>query len=241
MRDNSILVQGLKQWNIHLTEAQEKQFELYYDLLIEWNSFMNLTAITDYEEVLKKHFLDSVALFQTIAYKEPVTLLDMGTGAGFPGVPLKIIYPHLQVTLVDSLNKRINFLNEVIQKLELTNIVAIHGRAEELARKPEFREQFDFVVSRAVAKTVSLSELCLPYVKVNGYFAPYKSGNIQEELEEALYAIQVLGGSYERLFAFNVPYSDMERTIPLIKKVKSTSKAYPRAGGKPLKLPIIKK
>jgi 16S rRNA (guanine527-N7)-methyltransferase len=163
----------------------------------------------------------------------------MGTGAGFPGIPLKIIYPDMKVTLVDSLNKRIKFLDQVIQKLELRDIVTIHARAEELARKEEHREQYDLVVSRAVARTVSLAEFCIPYVKVGGYFIPYKSGNIQEELEEAQHAFKILGAKYEGIVNFKVPNSDMERTLIYIKKVKATPKAYPRAGGKPLKAPLI--
>lgn len=240
MRDNKTLLEGLAKWNITLTIEQQKQFEAYYDLLVEWNSFMNLTGITEYEEVLVKHFLDSLALFHEHPYKKPCSLMDMGTGAGFPGIPLKIVYPEIKVTLVDSLNKRINFLNEVIKQLELTNIEAIHARAEELVRKEEYREQYDFVVSRAVARTVSLAELCIPYVKVGGYFIPYKSGNIQEELEEATHALSVLGAKCESIKSFTVPNSDLQRSLLIIKKTKNTPKAYPRAGGKPLKAPLIK-
>lgn len=239
LRNNQILIDGLAKWNIQIDEKQQQQLESYYDLLIEWNSFMNLTGITEYEEVLVKHFLDSLALFSEKPYEENLSLLDMGTGAGFPGIPLKIVYPNMKVTLVDSLNKRIKFLDEVIRKLELKNITTIHARAEELARKEEHREQYDLVVSRAVARTVSLSEFCIPYVKVGGYFIPYKSGIIKEELEEAQHAIKVLGGKFEGLQDFKVPNSDMERTLIFIKKVKTTPKAYPRAGGKPLKAPLI--
>lgn len=240
MRNNQTLIDGLAKWNITINEKQQEQFEQYYDLLVEWNSFMNLTGITDYEEVLVKHFLDSLALFHEHPYKEKLSLMDMGSGAGFPGLPLKIVYPDLNVTLMDSLNKRIKFLNEVISKLGLENIVAIHARAEELARKPEYREQYDLVVSRAVARTASLAEFCLPYVKIGGYFIPYKSGTIEEELKEAEYSFNVLGGKFEEVKTFEVPNSDMHRTLLVIKKVKNTPKAYPRAGGKPLKMPLIK-
>jgi 16S rRNA (guanine527-N7)-methyltransferase len=200
---------------------------------------MNLTTITKYEEVLVKHFLDSLALFSEKPSLAKHTLMDMGTGAGFPGIPLKIVYPDIKVTLVDSLNKRIIFLKEVIRVLELEDIVIIHSRAEELARKEEYREQYDIVVSRAVAKTVSLAEFCIPYVKVGGYFIPYKSGNILEELEEAQHAIKTLGGKYEDIVNFTVPSSDMQRSLIYIKKVKNTPKLYPRAGGKPLKTPLV--
>lgn len=239
VRNNQVLINGLEKWNIQIDQKQQEQLEAYYDLLIEWNSFMNLTGITEYEEVLVKHFLDSLALFREKSYKAKLSLLDMGTGAGFPGIPLKIVYPDIKVTLVDSLNKRIKFLDEVISKLELHDIIAIHARAEELARKEEYREQYDMVVSRAVARTVSLAEFCIPYVKVGGYFIPYKSGNIQEELEEAQHAIKVLGGKYEGILDFELPNSDMQRTLIYIKKIKTTPKAYPRAGGRPLKSPLI--
>lgn len=241
MRNNERLIQGLKEWNITLNESQIQQFEQYYDLLIEWNSFMNLTGITEYEEVLVKHFLDSLALFHKVPYKENTKLMDMGTGAGFPGIPLKIVYPDIEVTLVDSLNKRIKFLDEVIQRLSLTKVETIHARAEELARKPEYREQYDIVVSRAVARTSSLAEFCIPYVKIGGYFTPYKSGTAEGELEEAEYAFHVLGAKLEEIQDYYVPNSDLKRSIFWIKKVKNTPKAYPRAGGKPLKMPLVKK
>lgn len=241
MRNNHILLEGLKEWNIELTTEQQLQFEMYYDLLVEWNSFMNLTGITDYEEVLVKHFLDSVALAKELTESKDIKLMDMGTGAGFPGLPLKIIYPDMKVTLVDSLNKRINFLNEVIRILDLKDIETIHARAEELARKDEYREQYDMVVSRAVARTSTLAEFCIPYVKVGGFFVPYKSGSIEEELEEAKYAFQVLGGKLDKLYNFKVPNSDLQRSLIYVKKIKNTPKQYPRAGGKPLKSPITNK
>lgn len=241
MRDNTVFIQGLHSLGLELDKHQLEQFEMYYDLLIEWNSFMNLTAITEYEEVIQKHFLDSLSLIKSYQIKSGDTLLDMGTGAGFPGIPLKIVYPDLSILLMDSLNKRINFLNEVINKLGLNNITALHARAEEQARKSEYREQFDLVVSRAVAKTASLAELCLPYVKKGGYFIPYKSGKVTEELEEAEYAFECLGAKLEEKVTFTLPGTDMERTLVRIKKVKETAKAYPRAGGKPLKMPLTKK
>lgn len=241
MRDNSSFIQGLRSLGMDLNKNQLEQFEMYYDLLIEWNSFMNLTAITEYEEVIQKHFLDSLSLIKSYQIKSGDTLLDMGTGAGFPGIPLKIAYPELNVLLMDSLNKRINFLNEVIKRLDLKNISAMHGRAEEQARKIDFREKFDLVVSRAVARTASLAELCLPYVKKGGYFIPYKSGKVMEELEEAEYALECLGGKLDEKVTFTLPNTDMERSLIRIKKVKETPKSYPRAGGKPLNMPLIRK
>jgi len=239
-RNNSAFLADLKEWNIKLSETQLMQLEKYYEMLIEKNKVMNLTAITEYEDVLKKHFLDSLALNQLMKMEEKkVKVLDMGTGAGFPGIPLKIAFPQLEITLMDSLNKRIVFLQEVISELGLTDITAIHGRAEEVALKPEYREKFDFCISRAVARLVSLSEFCLPFVKQGGYFIPYKSGEIKEELQEAKFAIRELGGEYRKTYEYQLPNSDIERTLILIEKVKQTPKKYPRAGGKPLKQPLI--
>ncbi len=239
-RDNSAFLADLKEWNLELNEIQLTQLEKYYEMLVEKNKVMNLTAITEYEDVLKKHFLDSLALSQLINLDgKKVKLLDMGTGAGFPGIPLKIAFPELEVTLMDSLNKRIVFLQDVINELGLTGITAIHGRAEEAALKPEYREKFDFCVSRAVARLVSLSEFCLPFVKQGGYFIPYKSGEIKEELQEAKYAIRELGGEYRKTYEYQLPNSDIERTLIQIVKLKQTPKKYPRGGGKPLKQPLF--
>ena len=239
-RDNSAFLADLKEWNLELNEQQIAQLEQYYEMLIEKNKVMNLTAITEYEDVLKKHFLDSLALNQLVNLKgKKAKLLDMGTGAGFPGIPLKIVFPELEITLMDSLNKRIVFLQEVISELGLTGITAVHGRAEEAALKPEYREKFDFCVSRAVARLVSLTEFCLPFVKQGGYFIPYKSGEIKEELQEAKFAIRELGGEYRKTQEYTLPNSDIERTLIQIEKLKQTPKKYPRAGGKPLKQPLL--
>lgn len=225
--------------NITLTDRQYEQFLEYYELLIEWNKVMNLTGITEFEEVVMKHFVDSLALVYAVDVDKSYKVLDLGTGAGFPGIPLKIAFPHMDIVLLDSLNKRIKFLDEVITKLGLENIVAIHGRAEEFAKKEEYREQFDLCVSRAVANLATLSEYCIPYVKKQGYFIPYKSGAIEEELETSKKAIGVLGGKVKEVKTFLLPQSDISRSLVIIKKEKETQKKYPRSGGKPTKEPIL--
>jgi 16S rRNA (guanine527-N7)-methyltransferase len=210
----------------------------YYDMLIERNKVMNLTAITEFEEVINKHFIDSLSIIKVYQTLENSNVLDMGTGAGFPGIPLKIAFPSINITLLDSLNKRVGFLNDVIQALDLNQITAIHGRAEDFGKNPAYREKFDLCVSRAVAKLSSLSEYCMPYVKINGYFIPYKSGNIEDELEEAKKAIKIFGGTIEAVVKFNLPGTDLERSFIVIKKVAITPKLYPRSAGKPTKEPI---
>lgn len=231
-------VDNCKKMNIELSEKQQQQFIKYYEILVEWNSFMNLTGITEFEEVLKKHFEDSLELVRVLDLEKVESLMDVGTGAGFPGVPLKIAFPHIKVVLLDSLGKRVKFLNHVIEQLGLENITAIHGRAEDFAKNPEYREQFDVTVSRAVANLSSLSEYCIPYTKVKGHFVSYKSGKIEEELEQAGKAITVLGGKVECVEKFLLADSDMERSFVVIKKEKSTPKKYPRKAGLPSREPI---
>ena len=236
--DTTQFIQDLKELGVSLTDRQIEQFLIYYELLTEWNSFMNLTAITKYEDVLKKHFVDSVSLIQAVDVRKELTLIDVGTGAGFPGLALKIAYPELKVTLLDSLQKRIQFLDAVIEKLGLEGIETIHGRAEDFAKPQKLRESFDLCVSRAVANFSTLSEYCLPFVKVGGYFIPYKSEKIAQEKEEAKKALELLGGEFERQVEFMLPSSDIYRNLFVIKKVKETPKKFPRKAGLPAKEPI---
>lgn len=228
----------LKELDITLSEKQQEQFYRYYELLVEWNKVMNLTGITEYEEVNEKHFIDSLSLVKVLDISKINTVIDVGTGAGFPGIPLKIAFPHLKVTLLDSLNKRIKYLDTVIDELELKDIHTIHGRAEEYARKEEYREKYDLAVSRAVANLSTLSEYCVPYVKVGGMFVPYKSGEIDEEVKAAQTAIKVLGGKQTEVVKFTLPGSDINRSFVKIEKVKSTGKKFPRRAGLPAKEPI---
>ena len=239
-KDFSQLKEDLNEFGIELTAETEEQFLLYYNMLIEWNSFMNLTAITDFDEVLKKHFTDSVSLIRAIPDlgEKKYRIIDIGTGAGFPGIPLKIVFPNISVVLLDSLNKRVNFLKEVISKLQLTDITAVHGRAEDFAKNKEYRESFDLCVSRAVANLATLSEYCLPFVKKNGRFISYKSEKVSEEFEISGKAISVLGGEYENQVTFELPDSDIYRNLFIIKKKSATPGKYPRKAGLPSKEPI---
>ena len=223
---------------ITLDEKQKQQFDKFYELLVEWNKVMNLTGITEYEEVNEKHFVDSLSIVKAVDMNQVKSVIDIGTGAGFPGIPLKIAFPHLKVVLLDSLNKRINFLNTVIAELGLENIETIHGRAEDFAKQAEYREQFDLCVSRAVANLATLSEYCIPYVEKGGMFVPYKSGEIDEEVEQSKKAVHVLGGKLENVIKFQLPGTEIGRSFVVIKKVQNTAKKYPRKAGLPSKEPI---
>lgn len=223
---------------VTLTESQVEQFIRYYEHLLEWNSVMNLTAITSYDEVMKKHFVDSASLIRAMDLSKPLSVIDVGTGAGFPGLALKIAFPELKVTLLDSLNKRISFLNAVIEELGLTGVETIHGRAEDFSKPGKLREKYDLCVSRAVANLSTLSEYCLPYVKVGGRFVAYKPEKLTQEMTEAGRAIQILGGKVEKQVEFQLPGTDIYRNLVVIKKEKFTPGKYPRKAGLPAKEPI---
>lgn len=231
-------VKDLGQLNIFLTDLQIEQFLVYYEMLVEWNQVMNLTAITEYEDVMKKHFIDSISLCKAYDVSRKISCIDVGTGAGFPGLALKIAYPNIQVTLLDSLNKRIKFLDAVIDKLGLAGVETIHGRAEDYAKPGKLREKFDLCVSRAVANLSTLSEYCLPFVKEGGCFISYKSEKILEEMKEAENAISILGGEIKGQVEFMLPDSDIYRNLFIIEKKKMTPKKYPRKAGLPGKEPL---
>ena len=228
----------LEKIGITLNERQKQQFDKYYEMLVEWNKVMNLTGITEYDEVNLKHFTDSLTIARTQEMQKVQSVIDIGTGAGFPGIPLKIAFPHLKVVLLDSLNKRIKFLEAVIEELGFENISTIHVRAEDFAKKKEYREQFDLCVSRAVANLSTLSEYCLPFVAVNGSFVSYKSGDSEEEIHQAKHAISLLGGKVKNVDKFQLPGTDMGRALVEIKKTKQTPGKYPRKAGLPAKEPL---
>lgn len=228
----------LEDWKIPFSVLQKEQLTTYYEMLIEKNKVMNLTAITEFEDVIEKHFLDSISIAQFVDLTKDISLIDLGTGAGFPGLPLKIIFPNINITLVDSLNKRIIFLDEVIDALDLKNIRTVHGRAEELAVQPDYREQYDLCVSRAVANLSSLSEYCLPFVKPGGQFVSYKSDGIEEELASAKKAIFLLGGKVKEVISFQLADTQIGRSFVIISKEKRTPKMYPRKAGMPGKKPL---
>lgn len=225
--------------DISLTNKQMDQFFKYYEMMIDWNERVNLTAITEMEEVVTKHFVDSLTLNKIVLDMEEkdYNLIDVGTGAGFPGIPLKIVFPKIKVTLVDSLNKRVKFLNEVISTLELENIISIHGRAEDLGHNNVSRETYDICVSRAVANLATLSEYCLPFVKPGGSFISYKSGKIEVEMNASKGAIKKLSGEVDDIITFKLPNAD-ERSLIKIKKVDKLNNKYPRQAGMPGKQPL---
>ena len=236
-RDYSYLIKTLSSWNFEIDDYKISQLDKYYEMLIEKNKVMNLTAITEFDEVLVKHFADSLSIC-TIIPDDVKSVCDLGTGAGFPGIPMAIAYPDLQFTLIDSLNKRIKFLQEVVDALGLTNVTLVHGRAEEAGRNKLYREQYDLVVSRAVANISTLSEYCLPLVKVGGYFISFKSGDIEDEIKQSGKAISKLGGKLQKPLLFNLPDTNISRSFLVIDKEKSTPKAYPRKAGTPSKEPL---
>jgi len=229
---------NLQEKGISLSEKQLDQFEAYFTTLVEWNEKMNLTAITEKTDVYLKHFYDSITASFYFDFSKPFHLCDVGAGAGFPSIPLKIVYPHIEVTIVDSLNKRISFLNHLADVLNLENIHFVHDRAETFGVNPAYRETFDVVTARAVARMSVLSEFCLPLAKVGGHFLAMKALHAKDELDSAQKAISTLGGKVEKVHTFTLPMEDSERTILIIKKEKQTPKKYPRKPGTPGKSPI---
>lgn len=233
-----MLRDGAKLYDIELSDNQVEQFIRYKELLVEWNQKMNLTAITDDEGVIKKHFIDSISIIKTGVIREGMSVIDVGTGAGFPGIVIKIIMPEVRVVLLDALNKRINFLNTVINELKLNGIEAVHGRAEDMARKPEFRERFDIATARAVANMTVLSEYCIPYVKQGGYFLALKGPMAEDELTASKNAIGTLGGKFIQIIDTEIPGDEMKHKIVVVEKVNTTSAKYPRKAGQIEKKPI---
>lgn len=223
---------------VQIGEKEAVSFEKYLQLLLEWNNKMNLTAITDPDEIVIKHFIDSIVLVPHLKKKTNISILDVGTGAGFPGIPLKILLPEINVVLLDSLNKRVSFLQTVIDELGLQGISAVHGRAEDFGRQPRFRESYDIVVSRAVARLSVLAELCLPFVKMGGSFVSYKGAKVDEELKEAKNAIKLLGGGEFNQIEVNLPGLDDKRALVFIEKNHRTPDKYPRKAGMPEKKPL---
>lgn len=225
--------------HIGLPDGALELLNRYYEMLVDTNKVMNLTAITEYSEVVIKHFADSAAIGCITDMNGNIDVIDVGTGAGFPGMVLKIVYPQLSVVLLDSLNKRVNFLKNVITELGLTDISAIHGRAEDIARNKDYREKFDLCVSRAVANMSSLSEYCLPFVKVGGRFIPYKADGCDEEVKTASKAVNILGGKIRKIESYVIPDTDICRKFVVIDKLRNTSVKYPRKAGLPTKEPLV--
>lgn len=233
-----LLIESSMELGVELDEKKISCFIRYMELLKEWNQKINLTAITEDEEIVKKHFVDSISILQSGVIKEQMSIIDVGTGAGFPGIPMKIIMPSLNITLLDSLNKRIIYLNDVISQLQLEGIKTVHARAEELSRNKEHREKYDIAVARAVANLNMLTEYCLPYVKTGGYFIAMKGPSVNEEIEGARNAIGTLGGKLEKVIDINLPGEDMNHKLVLVKKEKHTGEKYPRKYSQIEKKPI---
>ena len=238
LENRKLLVNGLKELNIEASEDKLNKLMIFKDIMLEWNEKINLTAITDEREVFIKHFLDSATCISTGYIKEGMKVIDVGTGAGFPGVPVKILKDGLSVTLLDSLNKRVTYLNDVVSKLALAETLTVHARAEEAGSSKVHRQSYDLVLSRAVASMNVLCEYCLPFTKVGGYFLCQKGPDIKDELEEARSAIKVLGGAVKEVKEYQLPFSDIKHNIIVIEKVADTPTKYPRKPGKPAASPI---
>jgi len=224
---------------ISLTDRQLEQFELYFRLLVEWNEKMNLTGITERAAVYEKHFYDSLTVSLAADLRGEVALADIGSGAGFPSIPLKIAFPQLKITIVDSLAKRIRFLEEVGSSLKLEDVSCIHGRAEDVARLPAHRDRYDVATARAVARLAGLNELCLPFVRAGGSFVAMKGSDLSEEIEESRFSIKQLNGELQEVRRLELPIERSERHLVLIRKVRPTPKSYPRKAGVPLKMPLL--
>lgn len=238
MTNINTLIEGGKTLGIELKEEEINNFILYKQLLKEWNKKINITSITDNEEIDIKHFIDSITPLTTNLIGKNIKMIDIGTGGGFPGLPLKIMNKEMDVVLLDSLKKRITFLNDIIEKLNLENITTIHGRAEELGRDKNYREKYDIAISRAVASLNTLNEYCLPFVKTGGYFISMKGPDVDEELKEAEKSIKILGGKLKDVKVIDLPLSDITHSLIIIEKIKETPTKYPRGGGKPKKKPL---
>lgn len=236
--NEQLFIKMLSEKGIILSNKQIEQFRRYFELLVEWNEKMNLTAITSKEEVYLKHFYDSISLSFHFDLTKVETLCDVGAGAGFPSIPLKICYPHLEITIIDSLNKRIQFLTMLSEELQLSNTNFVHSRAEDAGQNKLYREKFDLVTARAVARLSVLSELCVPLAKVNGYFVALKAAAAVDEMQDAKKALQVLSVTLEQEHSFHLPIEESDRTVFVLKKTKETNKKYPRKAGVPNKTPI---
>lgn len=239
MNNIELLKNGIEDFNIVTNDSMLEKFKKYREILVDWNQKMNLTGIEDEKEVYVKHFLDSISAVKNGYIKNGMSIIDVGTGAGFPGIPLKICLDDLELTLLDSLNKRINFLEEVGRELELANIKFIHGRAEDFGKDEKYREKYDIATARAVAGLPILMEFCVPFVKVGGYFICLKGPNANLELEESQKAIDILGLEFVEKIDVELPEIDLNHNILIFKKIKETPVKYPRKAGKPAKNPII--
>lgn len=239
MNNINILKEGAKELGLSLNDKQIDQFLKYKDLLVDWNKKINLTAITEDQDIMIKHFLDSISCTKLSYIKDNHKVIDVGTGAGFPGIPINIYYKDVSLTLLDSLNKRINFLKEVCTDIGLENVDFQHGRAEDFGQDKKFREKYDIAVARAVAPLNVLCEYCMPFVKVGGYFICQKGPNIDEEMKDAKKAIEILGGKFIKKIDISLPFCDITHNIVVIEKIKNTSTKYPRKAGTPTRKPLI--